>query len=148
MSIFNASKVKEELFSGGGEPHPEGKFDGKVTQVEVAKTQAGHRVINLIIKTDAGTVRNGINLDHPNCAAISQKTLAQVLDSYLEPPQELSTIEEARDLLVGLPVSIFIKHKGKDDKGYERLGVYFNALPQEAKVKRDPTGAPVRRVEY
>ena len=147
MSIFNAKNIKEDLFKSATPEHPEGVFDGVITKVDLSKTGSGHRVVNVTIKTDEGQVRNGINLDHPNCAEISQKTIGQMLASYENPPVDVKTVQELADLLQGLPVTIYIKHRGKNEKGYMQYSIYHNEVKSERRVKLSG-GAPVRKVEY
>lgn len=148
MSLFSFDKIDGPVFKESvAGPHPEGKFDGTIVKVEPSKTQAGHRVINVTIKTEAGTIRYGINMDHPKCVKVSEQTIAQILSSYQEPPRSIQTMEAMVDALGGLPVKIFVKHKGVNDKGYTQYGVYFNEMPEELKVKFSG-GAPQRRVEY
>jgi hypothetical protein len=146
MSIFNANNIKEDLFKGTAE-HPEGTFDGNIVKVESAKTSSGHRVLNVSIKTEEGMLRNGINLDHPNCASISQKTIGQMLASYETPPTKADTLQELADLLQGLPVTVHVKHKGKNDKGYTQYAIYHNEIKPERRVSLE-AGTPVRKVEY
>ena len=149
MSLFDRSKIDGNVFGDKKEfeDHPEGKFNATISKVDMKKTMAGHRVINLGLKTDKGMVFTGLNLDHPKCTTITQQNIAQILDSYQTPPAEVETVEQMQDLMSGLPVAVFIKNKGKNDKGYMQYGVYFNELPAESKVKLDG-GAPVKRVEY
>lgn len=146
MSIFNIDKVQKEEKKEFAEI-PEGKYTGKIVKVEQKKTQAGHNVLNLQIKTDAGLVFNGLNFDHPKCAVITQQTVAKILNSYENPPKEVDTLNTLADLMTGLPVEVFVKPKGKNAQGYTQYGVYFNDLDATKKVKLE-AGIKKARVEY
>lgn len=147
MSIFNINNVPKDEKREFADI-PEGKYDGTIIKVEEKKTKAGHKVLNLQIKTDVGSVFTGLNFDHPACAAITQKTVANILQSFENPPQEVETLSQLGEIMKGLPVNVFVKPKGKSDNGFQQYGVYFNQIDGARKVKIDSTGAVKKRVEY
>lgn len=151
MSMFNRNSIQGDLFNSASNSakseHPEGTYNGTISKVVANKTAAGHRVINITITTAAGIVSTGLNMDHPSCTGITDKNIAQILDSYKNPPSELDTIEDIMTAIRGLPVVVHVKHKGVNDRGYRQYGVYFNRLDDAMKVEFSG-GAPKARVEF
>jgi hypothetical protein len=128
MSLFTLGNVETKTQHG---PHPEGKHVGKVVEVEVKKSQAGHEYLFTKIKTDAGQITNSLHLLHPNAKESAMRTLSEMLShGYGNPPKTLESMADIAIALTALPVCITVKHKGENDKGYMQYGIYFNALPE------------------
>jgi hypothetical protein len=96
--------------------------------VTPGKTAAGHRVIKLRLALTGGyTVFHDLNVDHPGCKKVTNDTITIAMRSaYKDPPRDISSYEEGCRVFAGIPIAVHIKHKGLDEKGRMRYGVYFN----------------------
>lgn len=145
--MFNLEEAfkKSEEKSGGSFIFPEGEYDGFVDKATLGKTTAGHAVLKLeLLLADKGSQSeidgagkmkkffHDINLEHPKCKEISHQTVATILVNGIEnAPKTIATNDDLVRAMPNVPVSVKVKHKGANDKGYMRYGVYFNPVKKK-----------------
>ncbi len=136
--LFDATEAQKTMDADKkSDRWAEGKYVGRIAKATPKTSKSGYKMVELSIKVEGhkGYFFHNINLDHPNAAAISQKTLLQIFTyGYTNPPSKLETAEEVAMALTGAPVAMTVKDKGETEQGYPRYGVFFNAVGDTMKA--------------
>jgi hypothetical protein len=121
MSIWEDVKIEDSVIG-------EGIHHGRITAAAVKKTKASDTYIELKMKFDDfdGFVWDRLNLTHEKTAEISRKSVKMILaGAYFTVPPAIETYEELAGGLSNIPVAVKIKHKGTDEDGRMKLGIYY-----------------------
>lgn len=139
MSFWNA---KEDYKEETREPIivPEGDYTGRIQDVEIKQTAAGHRMFQMGLKLEGlkFPFRHILNVEHPNTAQFAKQTIGKILNfGYMNPPVELATVDDAAAALKGAPITVRIQHGEKTEhngKSYQQYKVFFNKVADGLKA--------------
>jgi hypothetical protein len=128
----------------------DGIYDGAVESAEAKTSATGNKMIVVKFKRANGhTVTERLNLGHakPEVQKIAQqKVQAIIAYGVNQPSAQFGTFEQLAAYLKAVPVKIYYKGKGLDDKGYPNYSLTFKAVEPERKITKAATAAASKSV--
>jgi hypothetical protein len=125
----------------------DGTYDGIVEASELKDSKAGDKFINLKIKLVNGAmVYERLNLENksPKAKEIAQQKVQSIIAFGVEKPEaKFTDIAQVAGYLKGIPVRVFYKNKGMDERGYAQYSLTFKPLDAGKKVAKAAAGASV-----
>lgn len=140
------------MFEKVSEPkaHPQGEFFGHIKSVNVARSANGLQYLLFKIKTNVGELSLGMYPQSQNVTAraIAQQNCKIIMQSYEDEPRgQFDFFTEMPAMMQGLPVLIYVKHKGRNDAGFMEYNIYFRPVPPRDRVSKKD-GRIIERVQY
>lgn len=136
-------------------PLADGIYEGFIEKAEIKKTTTGTTMIKMQLRLGNKRVlfdNAVVDSKNPKAIDVGKKKIKSIITNAIAESAEkkatFKTIDEVVSYIKGLPVTVKYAYKGKDEKGYDKQDIYYNAVDVQRRTTGTQTASTVKGPSY